>query len=126
MPKTNNIDITYKTLKEVRTLLDEDASLEIVINDCYGGFSLSRNACEALGLKYPQDKYEYAYTGRGDPKLIEVVKRLGDPASGVAARLKIIKVDCDDVLRGYLVDYDGNESVQYGYREDGTPLIDMI
>lgn len=82
----------------------------IVINRCYGGFGLSKEAYEYLGLQW--DGYGHAYWGeRDDPKLVECVETLGsEHASGHYAELKVVYIP-DDV-NWEIVDYDGMEMVR--------------
>ena len=84
---------------------------KIVVNRCFGGFGLSRQAYEELGLAW--DGYGYAYNEeekRSDPKLVEVVEKLGDRASGLLSNLKVVTVP-DDV-EWEIDNYDGQEIVR--------------
>jgi len=84
---------------------------EIVINDCYGGFSLSQKACD----RYKElsgnevEPYGARELERNDPFLVQVVKELGPEADGSFASLKIVEVP-DDVKWG-IEEYDGAEWV---------------
>lgn len=80
--------------------------MKVVINRCYGGFSLSEKACEYLGI--PGDGYEYA-EDRANPKLIECIEKLGEDANGTFAELKI--VDIPDDVEWTIEEYDGMEWV---------------
>lgn len=82
----------------------------IVINRCFGGFSLSEEAYEYLGLKW--DGYGHAYYDKRDnSKLVECVETLGsEQASGVFARLKVVYIP-DDV-EWEISNYDGMETVR--------------
>ena len=81
--------------------------MEIVLNSCFGGFSLSEIACKKLGLINP-----YAPIGRTDPRLIECVRTLGEEANGNCASLRIVEIpnDCTD---WEINDYDGVETITY-------------
>lgn len=79
--------------------------MKIVVNRCYGSFSLSEKARDLLGLKSVYDNVD-----RTDPRLIEVVETLGDEASGRAARLRIVNIP-NDSTDWELDEYDGAESV---------------
>ena len=99
-------------------------SYEVVINRCYGGFSLSQEAI-VLGIELAEARgcenenwvwdaeYKYGkFTGpRHDPILVEVVKRLGERASGSCAKL-VVETIYTSVYK--INDYDGMESVKYG------------
>ena len=82
--------------------------MKIVINDCYGGFSLSEQACKELGIS---NCYEYK---RNNPRLIEIVERLGKESWGECAKLKIIEIP-DDV-EWIIEEYDGIEWISEVHR----------
>jgi hypothetical protein len=110
--------------------------MKVVINRCYGGFSLSDEAKELYlkkkDLKFSKEKsqyfslvgYEYNVEGnehwyerdieRNDPVLVEVVEQLGDKANGSCAELDVIEIP-DDV--DYVVEeYDGKEWIAEVHR----------
>lgn len=82
----------------------------IVINRCFGGFGLSEEAYEYLGLKW--DGYGHACeVERDDPKLVECVETLGsERASGGFARLKVVYIP--DGVQWEISNYDGMETVR--------------
>lgn len=106
--------------------------MEIVINRCYGGFGLSKEACE-LCIKrgmtvakfqekgdriadfviYPDEEYciRDDHHVRTNKILIEVIKELGDKANGDYAALKIITIPFDDLNAFEIKSFDGKESV---------------
>lgn len=87
--------------------------MKVVINVCYGGFSLSKDAYEFLGI--PWDDYGYEYNDkRTDENLVKCVETLGDKASGRFAKLKVVEVP-DDV-DWYIDEYDGIEWVAEQHR----------
>ena len=89
--------------------------MKIVINTCYGGFTLSKEAYEFLGLDYDGREYDYEDDlNRDDPKLIECVELLGDAAAGNCAELKIVEIP-DDV-EWCIEEYDGREKVAEVHR----------
>ena len=86
--------------------------MKIVINKCYGGFSLSKEAYKFLGLEW--DGYGYAYD-RGDntrhnEKLIACVEALGEKASGDCANLGVVEIP-DNATDWRIDEYDGYESI---------------
>ena len=86
---------------------------KIVISSCFGGFGLSKAAYEYMGI--PWDGYGFASeVSRTDPKLIACVEVLGDAASGLFAKLKIVEIP-DDVL-WKISEYDGLEYVAECHR----------
>ena len=89
--------------------------MKIVINTCYGGFSLSKEAYKFLGLEW--DGYGYKYSNddlRTDPKLIECIETLGYQASGRFADLKVVEIP-DDV-EWEIDNYDGIETIHEVHR----------
>jgi hypothetical protein len=90
--------------------------MKIVINKCYGGYGLSEKAYAALGLKW--DDYGFAYEDdRANPKLVEVVEKLGDAASGYCSRLEIVEIPDDVVWE--IDEYDGMEMIRETHRTWG-------
>ena len=103
---------------------------KVVINRCYGGFGLSRDAflrlrelgCEAA-LKEPdvgefwpdsknkRDEYLTSFCSdipRDDQKLLQVIEELGEEKSSAEfAKLKVIEVP--DYVHWVIKEYDGNE-----------------
>ena len=106
---------------------------KVVLNSCYGGFSLSKEAIKMLIDKHGLDiDSEYGYVDnedfgivderyeayRMDKRLVSVVKKLGvDKASGKYAALRIVDVP-DDVVNvhgWHISDYDGCESIHQSH-----------
>lgn len=87
---------------------------KVVINTCFGGFSLSEKAYEFLGLVWNKD-YDYGIAfseedKRDDPRLIECIEQLGHEADGYCANLEV--VEYDDYNYDYSInDYDGLEAL---------------
>lgn len=87
--------------------------MKIVVNRCYGGYSLSEQAYEFLGLDW--DGYGFALDmERTDPRLVECVETLGDKANGSCAKLEVVEIP-DDV-NWYISDYDGIETIEEVHR----------
>lgn len=86
--------------------------MKIVINKCYGGFGLSEEAYKELGLKW--DGYGFVEIKRNDPKLVAVVKKLGERANGEHADLKIITIP--DSVKWQIEEYDGIEWISEVHR----------
>ena len=88
---------------------------KVVLNVSYGGFSLSKKACEYLSEKYNLNFQSFSNLyvlerklKRHDPRLVEVVQVLGDKASGICAQLSIVEIEGSTYR---IEDYDGCESV---------------
>lgn len=104
--------------------------MKIVINTCYGGFSISKECAEYMASKgHKQAKAElknepfYGYGhvkgfkdsySRTDPILIEAVETLGKEANGTFAELKVIEIP--DGINYYIDYYDGVETVREEHR----------
>jgi len=88
--------------------------MKIVINACYGGFGLSK---EALALFNERAGTVITYEReieRNNPILVEIVEQLGEAADGEFAELKVVEIP-DDV-QWQIEEYDGNEWVAEKHR----------
>lgn len=107
--------------------------MKIVINSCYGGFSISKKAIEYMAEKGNEtairaretfnkldEKYDTSYhvmssyKDRTNSLLIETVEALGKEANGKYAELKIVEIP-DDV-DWEITEYDGWETVEEKHR----------
>ena len=106
---------------------------QVVLNGCYGGFGLSKDAVSMLNDKYGLDiDSDYGYVDndvfgivddnmdayRMDKRLIDVVKSLGSAkASGQYASLRIVDVPDDvvDIHGWHISDYDGIDSIHQNH-----------
>lgn len=89
--------------------------MKVVVNRCFGWFSLSKEAYEFLGI--PWDGYGFAYcdgSERTDKDLVACVESLGERANGLFAELEVVEVP-DDV-EWHIHEHDGNESVRANHR----------
>jgi len=83
--------------------------MKIVVNKCYGGFSISDKAAHGLGIT-EEDSYAIR---RDDPVLIEAIERFGsDYASGYLAQLEIVDLP-SNTTDWMIEEYDGYETVYY-------------
>lgn len=86
--------------------------MKVVINKCYGGFGLSDAAKKMLGIKYD---FEYDEDEkRADPKLVEVVEKLGAAANGPFSRLVVVEIPDD--INWAISEYDGIERIEEVHR----------
>jgi hypothetical protein len=88
----------------------------VVINRCFGGFSLSDLAqdryCDLAGItKENLDPYGIK---RDDPHLVQTVEELGSDADTGFSELKIVMIPAD--VQWTIVDYDGQEHVAEVHR----------
>ena len=89
---------------------------KVVINDCYGGFGISKEATEFMGLEW--DGYGHGGNiSRDDPKLVEAVEQLGEKANGNYAKLKIVEIPAD--VEWDIQEYDGSEWIAEKHRTWG-------
>ena len=89
--------------------------MKIAINTCYGGFGLSKEAYEFLGMTWDRFGYAYnPYEKRTDLKLIECIETLGKKANGSCASLKVI--DIPDDVNWTISEYDGRETIEEVHR----------
>lgn len=92
-------------------------TVEVLYNQCYGGFSLSKEAVDELNHTYGWKKSSSEIAEcRHDPRLISLFKEKGSKwMSGECSELAVIKlVDVD----GYrITDYDGKENVEECYAD---------
>ena len=82
--------------------------MKLVINSCFGGFSLSQTACAMLGV----DEWEGRNLLRNDARLIKIVEQLGEDANGMCAKLEIVEIP-DTATDYHVEEYDGLETVIY-------------
>lgn len=86
--------------------------MKVVINTCFGGFSVSRKAMEQMGFKW--DGYGYPEIERTDPRLVAVVEELGKKASGPTAELRVVEIP--DGIEYEIEEYDGYEHIAEVHR----------
>jgi len=92
--------------------------MKVAINTCWGGFGLSKEAYEYMGLEWDGHGNAFSSNGkRTDPKLIECIEALGEKSNGMLAEISIVEVP-DDV-DWYIDEYDGRESVHECHRSWG-------
>ena len=91
--------------------------MKVVLNDCKGGFYLSKKAKEILGMPHAASEWWDKYGDRHDPKLVKVVEKLGSDASHTieweAFRIlsKLVIVEIPDGST-YLIDsVEGKENI---------------
>ena len=93
--------------------------MKIVINDCYGGFGLSKEAEELYIQKKNISGPLRGDILRNDSVLVEVVETLGDKASGIYSKLKVVEIP-DDVTDWRIEEYDGWEHIAEGRKWYGS------
>ena len=93
---------------------------KIVINKCYGGFSLSDEAEQLLFNKATNPLGQKSFSlgrhvDRSDPLLVEVVEELGSKSWGDNAQLKVAEIPED--VSWEIIDYDGVEYIAEKHRK---------
>lgn len=80
--------------------------MKIVLNSCFGGFSVSDECARALNIKSNYD------ADRMDPELIKMVEERPDWASGSYARLRVVEIP-EEATDWETTEYDGVEGIIY-------------
>lgn len=102
--------------------------MKIVINSCFGGFSLSKPVYDELGIEWDDFGYlrnkdlgissENHNAYRSDPRLILAIEKVGiEKSGGFCAKLSI--VDIPEGISWVIDDYDGCETVEEVHRSWG-------
>jgi len=94
---------------------------KVVINTCFGVFSLSRKGEDWLNINYNIKPSEYLDLARHDPRLIECVETLGSEANGQFSELAVLKIPGNKYK---IYDYDGYESVVIPEKIDWITITD--
>lgn len=95
-------------LTEGIKLLQASGVIEIVINNCHGGFGLSPAARDFIGIENDYD------IERDDPRLILAVKELGSLVNGSYADLSVVQIPAGVLWE--ICEYDGAEWVAEKHR----------
>ena len=89
--------------------------MKIVINSCYGGFSLSKEALEHFRKETGGKAGFYDFQiDRDHPVLIRIVEEWGDRANGPYSKLKIVEIP--DEVNWVISEHDGSEWVAERHR----------
>lgn len=83
--------------------------MKIVVNKCYGGFDLSREARDMYKYRAGVKDFHPFDLDRTDPILIQVVEELGKDANGRFSDLRIVEIP-DDIV-WFIDDHDGRETI---------------
>lgn len=92
--------------------------MKVLINKCFGGFSVSQYAIDRFNERtgYNVRSCYALEEHRDDPVLIDIVEELGEMANGFCAKLVIAEVP--DGYDYSISDYDGMETIHLHIRED--------
>ena len=80
--------------------------MKMVLNKCYGGFGLSAEAREALGVDWYDD------LDRTDARLVEMVEADPEAVRSSFAKLQVVSIP-DETTDYHIDEYDGFETVTY-------------
>ena len=94
---------------------------KVVINKCFGGFGLSKEALNLLGQE--SDSFYWMDDKRTDSLLVEVVEELGERASGEYAKLKVVELPED--VQWSIRERDGNEWIAENHRLGGSKTMQI-
>ena len=90
--------------------------MKIVINKCFGGFSVSEEVYKEMGFDW--DKHGYRFSDdRTNPDLVKAVEKLGRTANGRLADLKVVEIP--DGVEYTIQEYDGIEHIAEAHRTWG-------
>lgn len=81
---------------------------KVVLNQCYGGFGLSKEAYAWLHGKYNLDYEQVDDLPRHDKRLVECVELLGRRANTMFSNLKVLEISGN---KYQIFDYDGSETL---------------
>ena len=103
---------------------ERDKNMKVVINGCYGGFSISKECAEFMAERGHEEAAEmlkhgkfYGYfdtTERHDSILVEAVEALGEKADGGWAALRVVDIPAG--VDYTIEEYDGMEHVAEKHR----------
>lgn len=99
--------------------------MKVVINRCFGGFSVTKAVYDELGFEwdgygYPDNedfdiKSEHYNAYRSEPKLIAAIEKVGLDKSGDGGT-ELDIVDIPDGIEWHIHEYDGIEHVAESHR----------
>ena len=95
----------------------DNQEIEVLFNDCYGGWSISSKARKLYKLRKENNVDVDVYLSkRNDPILIQIYKELGDEFDAKKySRTSITKIPKKYENYYYISEYDGLEKVEIDY-----------
>ena len=96
-------------------MIVQEEEIEVLLNDCYGGWQISNKAKKLYELRRTKDS-NYYLRRRSDPILVQIYKELGDEFDGG----KYSKTGIEKLPKKYekyyiISEYDGLESIEIDY-----------
>jgi len=93
----------------------DNEEIEVLLNDCYGGWRISDKARELYALRRTNNSINYL-SKRNDPILIQIYNELGDEFNGGRySKIGIEKIPKKYENHYYISEYDGLEKVEIDY-----------
>jgi hypothetical protein len=93
----------------------DNEEIEVLLNDCYGGWVISNKAKKLYTLRKTENFNNYL-TKRSDPILIQIYKELGNEFDGEEySKTGIEKISKKYEYYYYITEYDGLETVEIDY-----------
>jgi len=95
-------------------MISPEEEMDVLINDCYGGWGMSDKAKELYKLRKTENSNNYL-TRRSDPTLIQIYKELCDEFDGKYSKTGIEKIPKKYENHYSISEYDGLETVEIDY-----------
>jgi hypothetical protein len=103
--------------------MENEEEIEILYNNCYGGWNISKKAIELYKLRNNNvqdsdntlDSELDFYYQRNDPILIQIYKELGHEFDDKYSKTKLKKINKKYENYFYIDEYDGAECVKINY-----------
>jgi len=93
---------------------EEEEEIEVLLNDCYGGWQISNKAKKLYELRRTKDSNNNIRR-RSDPILVQIYKELGDEFDGKYSKTGIEKIPKKYEKYYIISEYDGLESIEIDY-----------
>ena len=103
--------------------MENEDEIEILYNNKYGGWGISKKAIELYQLRSNLSEYEKDSFCRNDPILIQIYKELGNDFDDKFSRSSIKKIPKKYEKYYYIEEYDGKEYVKINYTEYKLDII---
>ena len=84
--------------------------MKVVINRCFGGFSLSAEAVRILSETLGDAYLPYGFVERHNPALVSLVEKMGKDVNSYCAKLEVVEIA--DGLEYDIEEYDGYEKTR--------------
>jgi hypothetical protein len=97
-------------------MISEEEEIEVLLNDCYGGWQISNKATKLYALRKTTNDSNNYIRKRSDPILVQIYKELGDEFDGGEHSKTVIEKIPKKYEKYYIIsEYDGLETVEIDY-----------